>query len=231
MGHGSGDWLGVGVAALLPMALARALNVHDPDRAARLYVARASSVSTLGRGNAGAGGGNLRVWISAADRGDRAGAGDDVLVGLRPAARVHSYCQRDSRWGAILVAMLDRGASSLCWFRTHGLWLLWGLSFAWAVSRAVIFAGPVFGGDSFSSIVDTRATAQWLTGGHYGQVAAGISIVLVLAAIPILVRVTGDYAWEYTHPPMVPGGYDVTIAPPAAQWRWSRLRSPSPQPR
>jgi hypothetical protein len=28
--------------------------------------------------------------------------------------------------------------------------------------------------------------------------------------------VTGDYAWSYTHPPIIPAGYDVTIAPPAA---------------
>jgi hypothetical protein len=40
--------------------------------------------------------------------------------------------------------------------------------------------------------------------------------LLLLAAIPILVRATSDYAWEYTHPPLIPGGYDVSIAPPAA---------------
>jgi hypothetical protein len=32
----------------------------------------------------------------------------------------------------------------------------------------------------------------------------------------VLVRVTDDYAWSYTHPPIIPAGYDVTIAPPAA---------------
>ena len=31
-----------------------------------------------------------------------------------------------------------------------------------------------------------------------------------------LYRVTTDYAWDYTHPPIIPGGYDVTIPPPAA---------------
>jgi len=30
------------------------------------------------------------------------------------------------------------------------------------------------------------------------------------------VRATDDYAWDYTHPPIIPAGYDVTILPPAA---------------
>jgi hypothetical protein len=28
--------------------------------------------------------------------------------------------------------------------------------------------------------------------------------------------VTSDWAWSYTHPPIIPAGYDVTVAPPAA---------------
>jgi hypothetical protein len=106
---------------------------------------------------------------------------------------------------------------SLCWLRTHGLWLLWGLSFAWAASIAALFGLPLGGDNSFSSIVDARPYGHaWLTGGEYGPAAALLSILFLLAAIPILIRATSDYAWSYTHPPLVPGGYDVTIAPPAA---------------
>lgn len=66
-------------------------------------------------------------------------------------------------------------------------------------------------------MVDTRAGGPvWLTGGAYGPFAAAISILLLLAAIPVLVRVTADYAWNYTHAPIIPAGYDVTVAPPAA---------------
>jgi hypothetical protein len=65
--------------------------------------------------------------------------------------------------------------------------------------------------------VDARPYGHaWLTGGEYGPAAALLSILFLLAAIPILIRATSDYAWSYTHPPLVPGGYDVTIAPPAA---------------
>jgi hypothetical protein len=117
----------------------------------------------------------------------------------------------------ILVTMLGSLLLCLCWHRTHGLWLLWGLHFAWAASTGVLFGLPLGGDVSFSSIIDTRASGPaWLTGGLYGPAAAAFSILVVLAAIPILVRVTDDYAWKYTHPPIIPGGYDVTIAPPAA---------------
>jgi len=117
----------------------------------------------------------------------------------------------------IIVEILAVLLLCLCWLRTHGLWLLWGLRFAWAASTGVLFGLPLAGNSDFASVVDTRATGHlWLTGGDYGPQAAALSILLLLTAIPILVRVTRDYAWDYTHPPLIPAGYDVTIAPPAA---------------
>ncbi len=117
----------------------------------------------------------------------------------------------------IVVEILASLLLCLCWLRTHGLWLLWGLHFAWAASTGVLFGLPLAGNSDFASVVDTRAAGPfWLTGGDYGTGAAALSILLLLAAIPILVRVTRDYAWDYTHPPLIPAGYDVTIAPPAA---------------
>jgi uncharacterized protein len=117
----------------------------------------------------------------------------------------------------ILIEMLATLLLALCWFRTHGLWLGWGLHFAWAASTGVLFGLPLRGKLDFASIVDTRVSGPlWLTGGSFGPGAALFSIVLLLTAIPILVRLTRDYAWNYTHPPLIPAGYDVTIPPPAA---------------
>jgi hypothetical protein len=117
----------------------------------------------------------------------------------------------------ILVEVLATLLLCLCWLRTHGLWLLWGLHFAWAASTGILFGLPLAGNSDFASVVDTRSAGPfWLTGGDYGPGAAALSILLLFAAIPILVRVTTDYAWNYTHPPIIPAGYDVTIAPPAA---------------
>jgi hypothetical protein len=87
----------------------------------------------------------------------------------------------------------------------------------WAASTGALFGLPLGGDTSFSSVFDTRTIGpRWLTGGGYGPEGALFSIVLLLAAIPVLVRVTSDYAWSYTHPPIIPAGYDVTIPPPAA---------------
>jgi hypothetical protein len=117
----------------------------------------------------------------------------------------------------MLVDLLMALLLCLCWLRSHGLWLVWGLGFAWAASTAVLFGLPLNGEIGYGSIVDTRASGPaWLTGGAYGPAAALLTVVFFLAAIPILVRATDDYTWKYTHPPLIPGGYDVTIAPPAA---------------
>jgi uncharacterized protein len=117
----------------------------------------------------------------------------------------------------LLIEMLAVLLLALSWLRTHGLWLGWGLHFAWAAATGVLFGLPLRGSMDFSSVVDTRTSGpMWLTGGSFGPGAAALSMLLLLAAIPILVRVTADYAWDYTHPPIIPGGYDVTLAPPAA---------------
>jgi hypothetical protein len=117
----------------------------------------------------------------------------------------------------VVIEMLATLLLALCWFRTHGLWLGWGLHFAWAAATGALFGLPLRGKLDFASVVDTRVSGPlWLTGGGFGAGAALFSVLLLLGAIPILVRVTRDYAWDYTHPPIIPAGYDVTIPPPAA---------------
>jgi hypothetical protein len=117
----------------------------------------------------------------------------------------------------IVVEMLASLLLCLCWLRTHGLWLLWGFHFAFVASAGLLFGLPIADTAAFTSIVDTRVRGPlWLTGGSFGPGAAVFSVLLLLAVIPILVRVTSDYAWNYTHPPIIPAGYDVNITPPAA---------------
>jgi hypothetical protein len=91
----------------------------------------------------------------------------------------------------------------------------------------VLFGLPLGGESSFSSVVDTRAAGRlWVTGGDYGPMAALFSVVVLIAAIPVLIRATGDYAWNYTHPPIIPAGYDVTIPPPAAHVAMEQAAQP-----
>jgi membrane protease YdiL (CAAX protease family) len=120
-------------------------------------------------------------------------------------------------WTSVLVTVLAGLLLSIGWLRTHGLWLPWGLHFAWNASMGVLFGLPISGAATFSSVVQTRTFGYlWLTGGDYGPEGAIFTIVALTAGIFLLVRLTRDYAWDYTFKPIVAGGYPTEIAPPAA---------------
>jgi uncharacterized protein len=128
----------------------------------------------------------------------------------------------------VLVAMLAGLLFSVAWLRTHGLWLPWGLHFAWNASMGILFGLPVSGITEFSSIVQTRATGPlWLTGGDYGPEGALLTVVVLLIAIAVLVRFTRDYAWDYTHEPIVAAGYPMDAPPPAAHVAMEREARPA----
>jgi hypothetical protein len=208
---------GIAVASILPMALIQALNVRlwTAPRAFELLALSLATlaVSTLAQALAVYGYGFQRLieTIGPIRATIVLALLSAIVTGFNPASAGTPIATR------ILVEILATILLALCWFRTHGLWLLWGLHFAWSASTAVLFGLPLAGDTAFSSVVDTRAVGHlWLTGGSYGPGAAFFSIVVLLAAIAVLVRTTGDYAWAYTHPPIIPAGYDVTIPPPAA---------------
>ena len=124
---------------------------------------------------------------------------------------------------ALLMALL---LCRCCSLRSRGLWLVWGLTSRGHASIAVLFGLPTDRRDRLW--LDGRCARHRAlyerTGSATGRAAALFTIGLILgAAIPVLVRATGDFAWKYTHPPLIPGGYDVTIAPPAAQLPSKRL--------
>lgn len=208
---------GLAIASVVPMMLTRSLNVHlwtVPRAFELLGIGLATlAVATLAHALAVFGYGFQRlIEATGPVRAALILAGLAALeVGLTPAFYETPGGTR------LLVTLLATTLLCLCWFRTHGLWMLWGLHFAWAASTGVLFGLPLGGDTSFASVVDTRTAGPlWITGGDYGPMAAFFSVLLLIAAIPILVRVTSDYAWKYTHPPIIPAGYDVTIAPPAA---------------
>lgn len=216
---GTGVAIGWSVALLsiLPMALGRALNIQLWT-APRAFLLLSLSLVTLAIASlthalAVYGYGYQR--LIEATGAVRATMILIALVAIHAGSTTSPYGTPDGP--RITVEMLAALLMCLCWLRTHGLWLLWGLRFAWAASTTVLFGLPMGGNSTFTSIVDTRVTGPvWLTGGDYGPTAAAVTLLLLLAAIPVLIRVTSDYAWNYTHPPIIPGGYDVTIPPPVA---------------
>lgn len=106
---------------------------------------------------------------------------------------------------------------SVAYLRTHGLWLGWGIRFGWLASMAVLFGLPLAGSADFSSVVATDSSGRvWLTGGAYGPEGGVYTGFVLLAASIALYSLTREYAWAYTHPPIVPGGYPMDVAPPPA---------------
>jgi len=208
---------GLAVASVLPMVLGRSLNVQIWN-APRAYSLLALSLVTLAVLTLAH---TILIFGYALPRLMEATGQARATLMLVAVATVYTALSPVSyavpQGTRLLVEMLATLLLCLCWTRTHAVWLAWGLHFAWAASTAVLFGLPLGGDSSLGSVVDARAAGPvWLTGGAYGPGAAAFSILVLIAAIPVLVRVTDDYAWEYTRTPILPGGYDVTIAPPAA---------------
>ena len=129
----------------------------------------------------------------------------------------------------IVVAILSALLLCVCWVRTRAAWAGWGVYFAWATSTALLFGLPVGGRTDYMSVIGSRAFGPvWLSGGDYGPTDAAFSIILLLAAIAVLVRITDDFAWEYTRRPIVAAGYPVDIPPPAAHAEVERTEAAKP---
>ena len=129
----------------------------------------------------------------------------------------------------ITVAFVATVLLCLCWIRTHALWLMWGLDFAWSSAIAILFGLPLAGSVEYSSVVETRAFGPpWLTGGSFGPGAGIVTAICILSAIVVLIRITSDYAWNYTHPPIIPAGYEVNVPPPAAHAAMESAPPPPP---
>jgi membrane protease YdiL (CAAX protease family) len=129
---------------------------------------------------------------------------------------------------SVMITVLAGVLLSVAWLRTHGLWLGWGLHFAWNASMGLLFGLPVSGVTRFSAVVETRAIGpMWLTGGAYGPEGSLVAVVAIVIGLVVLVRMTRDYAWDYTRSPIIAAGYPVDVAPPAAH---TAMEQEAPKP-
>ena len=136
---------------------------------------------------------------------------------------------RESTLLAALAWTLFGVVLCLAWLRTHGLWLGWGLHFAWIAILGILFGLPVSGIDNLSSFVESRAIGRtWLTGGAFGIEAAPWTLLPLAAAIVAVVLVSSDWAWDYTRKPLIPAGYAMDVPPPAAHVEMERSIPPAP---
>jgi membrane protease YdiL (CAAX protease family) len=143
-----------------------------------------------------------------------------VLVSANPPARIGTALLVETIFGALLA---------VAYLRTHALWLGWGLHFGYRVVMAVVLGLPVVGRTDFGSLLDSYASGpRWLSGGGFGLDAAVLTAAFMLAALFVLYRVSRDWAWAYTLPVIVPGGYEVVVPPPAAHVAMEKAAAPPP---
>jgi hypothetical protein len=117
-----------------------------------------------------------------------------------------------SNRASVAVSVALSLALSTAYLRTRALWLSWGLNFGWKASRALLFGLAVSGVNSHSPVVQGDPMGPlWLTGGGYGLDGSWITFVIILAAIPVIFRVTRDLDFKYNAPVIVPGGIPVDL--------------------
>ncbi|QHN03545.1 CPBP family intramembrane metalloprotease [Granulicella sp. WH15] len=132
---------------------------------------------------------------------------------------------------AMLVEIAFGLVLSMAYLRTHGLWLSWGLHFAYWAVAGLVLGLPMAGHTEFTSVMATFATGPlWLGGGSFGVDGARFTLLVMAAGFAVVFRLTRWYAWEYTHAPIVAGGYEVTVAPPPAHAAMEKQAAAAPPP-
>ncbi|QMV17474.1 CPBP family intramembrane metalloprotease [Granulicella sp. 5B5] len=130
---------------------------------------------------------------------------------------------------SMTVAFFTSILLCIAWQRTHGLWIGWGLHFGWAATTAILLGLPTAGDASLPTLLTTSTSGpDWLSGGAYGPDAAFFTLIVRVFAIIALYRITRDYAWNYTHRPIVSAGYPMDIPPPAAHTAMEQAAAPAP---
>jgi len=110
------------------------------------------------------------------------------------------------------VALVFSVLLSAAYLRTRALWLSWGLNFGWKASRALLFGLAVSGISSHSPVVQGEPMGPfWLTGDGYGLDGSWWACLVLLAALPVLFRVTRELDFQYNAPVIIPGGIPVDL--------------------
>lgn len=101
---------------------------------------------------------------------------------------------------------------STAYLRTRALWVSWGINFGWKAARALLFGLAVSGVNSHSPVVQGDPMGPfWLTGGGFGLDGSWLAFFVLMAAIPVVYRVTRDLDFKYNAPQIVPGGIPVNL--------------------
>lgn len=126
-------------------------------------------------------------------------------------AIVHAL-QPGSTNASIAISVVFSFLLTTAYLRTRALWVSWGLNFAWKASQALIFGLAVSGVTSHSPVIEGNPMGPfWLTGGGFGLDASWFACLVLLAAFPVVYRVTRDLDFRFNAPVIVPGGIAVDL--------------------
>lgn len=113
---------------------------------------------------------------------------------------------------SVAVSIVLSLALSIAYLRTRALWVSWGINFAWKASRALLFGLAISGASNYSPVVQGNPMGPfWLTGGGFGLDGSWVTAVLLLAALPVIYRLTRELDYQYNAPVIVPGGIPVDL--------------------
>jgi uncharacterized protein len=124
-------------------------------------------------------------------------------------AVVQTFVPGSSR-ASIAVSIVFSLLLSTAYLRTHALWVSWGINFGWKASRALLFGLAISGVSSHSPVVQGNPMGPfWLTGGGFGLDGSWVTFLVLMAALPVIYRLTGDLNHRYNAPEIVPTGVSM----------------------
>lgn len=113
---------------------------------------------------------------------------------------------------SMVVAVVFTIVLSMAYVRTRALWMSWGINFGWKAVRALLFGLAITGVNSHSPVVQGDPMGPfWLTGGGFGLDGSWLAFFVLVAAIPIVYRLTRDLDFIHNAPEIVPGGIPVDL--------------------
>ncbi|SEB37865.1 hypothetical protein [Terriglobus roseus] len=101
------------------------------------------------------------------------------------------------------------------YLRTRAIWLPLGIQMGWTLSLQLLFgANSPYTPVTYGIVQSDTGGPAWLTGGPFGPEASVFGVLILIAALIALYRITKDYAWHYTWQPIEGAGAPVVVAPP-----------------
>lgn len=137
--------------------------------------------------------------------------------------------QPGSSRASIAVSIVLGLLLTTAYLRTRALWFSWGINFGWKAIRALLFGLAVTGDNSHSPLIQGDPMGRfWLTGGGYGLDGSWVTFLVLIAAFPVLYRLTRDLDYRYNAPEFVPAGIPVDLDAAARQQHEAATRPVEP---